>query len=167
MAARLSMCTKEEQRAVILFLWSEGVSGSEIHRRRLAQYGDSALLRSSVYEWIEMFKSGRTSVMHEDGAGRLLTSTADEKIHQARVMVMVNQRVIINEVARFLQISHSSAYQIIHDMFGFHKVCARWVSRKLTAGHKRKRLKVYKRLLGRYNNGGKEFLSRIVTRDET
>ena len=32
MAAPLAVCTKEEQRAVIRFLWSEGVPGAEIHR---------------------------------------------------------------------------------------------------------------------------------------
>jgi len=46
------VCTKEEQRAVIRFLWSEGVPGAEIHRRLSTQYGDSALPRRSVYESI-------------------------------------------------------------------------------------------------------------------
>jgi hypothetical protein len=33
--------TKEEQRAVIRFLWAEGAPGAEIHRRLSAQYGNS------------------------------------------------------------------------------------------------------------------------------
>ncbi|XP_029633884.1 uncharacterized protein LOC115209585 [Octopus sinensis] len=82
-------------------------------------------------------------------------------------MVMVHQQVIIDEVARSLQISHSSAYQIIHDEFGSHKACARWVLRTLTAAHKRKRFKVCQHLLDRYNKEGNEFFSRIVTGDET
>jgi hypothetical protein len=39
MAAPLSNCTVVEQRAVILFLWREGVKTSKIYRRILAQYG--------------------------------------------------------------------------------------------------------------------------------
>ena len=39
MAAPLSTCTVEEQRSVILFLWSEGVKPSEIYRRMKVQYG--------------------------------------------------------------------------------------------------------------------------------
>jgi len=70
MAAPLAVCTKEEQRAVIRFIWSEGVPGAEIHRWLSTQYGDSALPLGSVYEWIEKFKSGRTNVTHEEGAGR-------------------------------------------------------------------------------------------------
>ena len=150
-----------------LFLWSEGVPGAEIHRRLSTQYRDSALPRRSVYEWIEKFKSGWINMTHEHGAGRLSTSTTDEKIQQAREMVLANRRVAIDEVACSLQISHGSAYQIIHDELGFHKLCARWVPRELTAEHKRKRVEICQRLLDRYNNEGEEFLSRIVTGDET
>jgi hypothetical protein len=39
MAAPLSVCTKEEQRSVIRFLWSDGVSGAAINQRLSAQYG--------------------------------------------------------------------------------------------------------------------------------
>ena len=109
------MCTKEEQRAVIQFLWSEGVPGAEIHRRLSTQYGDSALSRRSVYKWIEKFTSGRTNMTHEEGAGGPSISTTDEKIQQAREMALANRRVAINTVACSLQISHGSAYQIIHD----------------------------------------------------
>jgi transposase len=78
MATPLSVCTKEEQRSVIRFLWSEGVSEAEIHRRLSAQYGNSVLPQRSVYEWIEKLKNGRTSVTHEEGAGRPSTATTDD-----------------------------------------------------------------------------------------
>jgi hypothetical protein len=84
-------------------------------------------------------KSGQTSVTHEEGAGRPSTTT-NEKIQQTREMVLANRRVTIDEVACSLQISHGSAYQIIHNELGFHKVCARWVPRELTAEHRRKRV---------------------------
>ena len=125
MDAPLSFCTKEEQRAVNRFLWSEGVSGAEIHWGLLSQYGDSALLFRSVNKWIDMFKCGRKSMMHE--AGSPLTSTTDEKIKQVQHIVMANQRVTIDNVACSLQINHGSAFRIIHNELGFHKVCARWV----------------------------------------
>ena len=76
MAAPLSICTKEEQRSVIRFLWSEGVSGVEIHRRLLAQYGNSVLLQRSVYEWIEKFKNILTSVTHEGSCACLVRCSA-------------------------------------------------------------------------------------------
>jgi hypothetical protein len=58
MAVKLENCTKEEQRSVIGFMWEEGVPGSQIHQHMCAQYGDNALSRRVVYEWIEMFKNG-------------------------------------------------------------------------------------------------------------
>jgi hypothetical protein len=90
MATPLAVYTKEEQRAAIQFLWSEGVWGAEIHRRLSTTYGDSALQRSSVYEWLEKFKNGRTRVTYEEEAGRQSTSTTDEKIQQARRMGLAN-----------------------------------------------------------------------------
>ena len=80
MAAPLSVCTKEEQSGVIRFLWSEGVPGAEIHRRLSAQYGDSALPWRSVYEWIEKFQHGRTSLKDEERAGRPSTSITDSNV---------------------------------------------------------------------------------------
>jgi hypothetical protein len=40
MAVPLEACTREEQRAVIRFLGSEGEKSADIHRRMKRQYGD-------------------------------------------------------------------------------------------------------------------------------
>ena len=85
MLARLSVCTREEQRSVIRFLWA-GVKGAEIHASLCTQYGNNALPRRSIYEWIEMFENGRTSVMDAERSGRPSTSTTDEKLEEARAI---------------------------------------------------------------------------------
>jgi len=41
MNAHLQDCTIEEQRGLVRFLWAEEVKPVEIHRRMLAQYGQS------------------------------------------------------------------------------------------------------------------------------
>ena len=46
----------------------------EIHRRMLAQYGQSTMSQRKVYEWVERFKSGRTRVTDEGFSGRPSTS---------------------------------------------------------------------------------------------
>jgi hypothetical protein len=46
----------------------------EIHRRMLAQYGQSTMNQRKVYEWVEKFKSGRTRVTDEGHSGRPSTS---------------------------------------------------------------------------------------------
>jgi len=127
MSAPLSVFTKEEQRGLTRFLWSEVVTGAEIHRRLSAQYGDSGLPRQSVYDWIERFEHGRTSVNDEERAGRPSTSITDSNVEDACAMILVNRRVTIDELANHFEISHGSAYDIIHNRLGFCKVCARWV----------------------------------------
>jgi len=125
MAAPLSVCTNEEQRGVIRFLFSEGVTGAEIHRRLSAQYGDSALPRRNVYEWIEIFQHDRTSVKDEERAGRPSTSTTESNVEDARPMILENRLVAIDELANHFEFNHGSAYDIIHYRLGFGKVCAR------------------------------------------
>jgi len=76
----LQDCTIGEQRRVVRFLWAEGVKPVEIHRRMLAQYGQSTMSQRKVYVWVERFKSGRTRVTDEDLSGRPSTSrTQDHK----------------------------------------------------------------------------------------
>jgi hypothetical protein len=50
MEAPLSICTKEEMRGMIRFLFAEGVKTMEIIRGMQAQYGGNWLSRSKIYE---------------------------------------------------------------------------------------------------------------------
>jgi hypothetical protein len=72
MATPLENCTREEQRSAIRFLWSEGVKPSEIHRRMIQQYGGSCMSERKVYQWVERFQEGRTSVIDEHRSGKLM-----------------------------------------------------------------------------------------------
>jgi hypothetical protein len=65
MADPLSNCNIEKQRAIVRFLWAEGVKSAEIHRHMLAQYGARAMHQRKIYEWTERFKEGKTSVTDE------------------------------------------------------------------------------------------------------
>ena len=53
----LQDCTIEEQRGLVRFVWAEGVKPLEIHRRMLAQHGQSTTSQRKVFEWVEKFKS--------------------------------------------------------------------------------------------------------------
>ena len=58
MVSPLQNRTIEEQRGIVQFLWAEVVKPVEIHRRMLAEYGQSTMSQRKVYEWVERFKSG-------------------------------------------------------------------------------------------------------------
>ena len=47
--------SKFEQRAVIKFLVSEGENASNIVKRLEAVYGDAALGKTAIYDWVERF----------------------------------------------------------------------------------------------------------------
>jgi len=53
------------------------------------------------------------------------------------------------------------------DTLGYHKFCARWVTKQLADLHKTQRMGSALTFLQRYWEEGDEFLDRIVTGDET
>jgi hypothetical protein len=70
-------------------------------------------------------------------------------------------------VANRLQINHGSAYEIIHNRYGFLKVCARCVSKQLTMLHKETHLYICQHTLDRHDNKHDAFLDRIFTDGKT
>jgi hypothetical protein len=57
-----------------------------------------------LYEWIGKLKNDRTSVTHEEGAGRLSTATTDDNTEGVRDMVLLDRQLTIDEGANHLQI---------------------------------------------------------------
>ena len=64
MAAPLSVCTKEEQRSVIHFCGLKVYQGPKYIEDFQHNAGTVFYPQRSVYEWIETFKNGHTSVTH-------------------------------------------------------------------------------------------------------
>jgi hypothetical protein len=67
--APLPECTSSEQRAVIRFLWAEGIKPSEIHRRMLVQYVISVLDK-------EKFVNGQKGLKMEERMSLVTTDRA-------------------------------------------------------------------------------------------
>jgi hypothetical protein len=91
MEAPLSICTKEKIRAVIRFLFAEGVKPVEIIRRMQAQYGDNCLSRSKIYERTDHFKKLRASVCDGERSGRPSASRTENNIQAVKRMGTVKQ----------------------------------------------------------------------------
>jgi hypothetical protein len=97
-AATLALCPKEEQCAVIWILWSEVVPGVEIHRRLSAQYGNSALLKQSVYEWVDRFQNSSISVTDAERPLWHSASTTEENIEWICATITNDRRATVDEV---------------------------------------------------------------------
>jgi hypothetical protein len=155
------------QKTVIHFLWAEGLPVGEMHRRMSVMNGDSVMLQHIICELTDRFKSGRTIFKHEKKARSLSTSITDTKTETVRDIILQNRLVAIDEVAHQLQISHGSAYEIIHNRLTPHKVSARRVPEQLKELHEEKRLEICKRFLDSCGVEGDHFLEIILTEDET
>jgi hypothetical protein len=118
-----------------------------MHRRISVLYGNCIITQQIVYKWIERFEYGRTSVKHEEGAKCPSTSVTDANMELGHDMILQNRWVIIDEVAHQRQISHYSAYEIIHSRLALHKVCVRWVPEQLSELHKEKYLDICRQLV--------------------
>jgi hypothetical protein len=81
------------------------VQGAEIHTHLCAQYGDNAVSGRSVYEWIEMFKKGWSSLTVAEHSEYLSTPSSSEKLVEARAMVLEDRRVTVAEIAQILSVS--------------------------------------------------------------
>jgi len=99
MAAKLLNCTKEVQRPVMRFLLAEGVPGAQIHLRMCAQYRDKVFSRIIVYECIEMFENGRTSVTDAERSGNPATATTTRNEERTLELIRENRRITVEVVA--------------------------------------------------------------------
>jgi len=68
-----------------------------------------------------------TSVTDSPQPGQAHRVMTPEAIAAIEAIVKENRRVTVNKIATYLDISHGSAYHIVHDVLLFHKVPARWV----------------------------------------
>jgi hypothetical protein len=107
MAAPLSICTKDEQRNEVRFIWAGRVKGVEILKRLCAQYEDKVFPHWSLYEWIETFKNGRTSATDAERSGRPSTSTNNDKHEQTGAMILDDKIITMTDIATRLDISQS------------------------------------------------------------
>lgn len=167
MAAKLADSSSLEQRAVIRFLLAEDVKTSDILSRMQKQYGDSCMSKANVYRWAQTFKEGRKTLTDEPRSGRPSEAKTPELIKMAENMILSDRRVLVDDIAKELEISHGSAWSIVRDDLAYSKVSCRWVPKMLTEDHKTQRLMASRSGLRRFRQDGEAFLSRIVTTDET
>jgi hypothetical protein len=77
------------------------------------------------------------------------------------VFIHIHQRT-----SKIVGINYGSAQSIVHDDLGYHKVCAQWVLKQLTAQHEQQRVDVATRFLQCYEKDP-GILEQIVTGDKT
>jgi len=89
----------------------------------LAQYGENCIMQRKVYQWVERFQSGRTSIVQEDHSGHLTTTKTADNVKWANATVQEDRWITVANRADKFDINCGSAYAIIHKEPGYHKIC--------------------------------------------
>ena len=165
--AKVSFSPKIEYRAVIRYLYLKGKTGQEIHCELTNVYRSSTPSYAQVKFWVGEFKRSRTSLEEETRSGRPSDVTDEEMCNKVRDLVYSDRRIKVEETANALQISHGSVSTTLHDRLGMHKLTARWVPKSLSDEQMATRASVYRALLKQFRSKEDDFLSRLVTVDET
>ena len=165
--AKLSFSSKVEYLAVIRNLYLKGKTGQEINCELTNVYGSSASSYAQVKFRVVEFKRSRTSLEDETRSGRPSDATDEEMCNKVRDLVYSDRRIKVEEIANALHISRGSVSTTVHDRFGMHELTVRWVPRPLSDEQMATRATVYSALLKRFMSKEDDFLSRLVTVDET
>lgn len=158
---------KIKYRAVIEFLFLEGVEPKIIHERLLKVYKESSPSQATVYNWVAEFKRGRTHLEDDERSGRPKSASTPENITQIQDIIYEDRRVAVDDIVDTLGISHGSVYHILTDVLGMRKICANWVPHSLTMEQKRDRVRLSQQHLRRFKMDKKDFVRRFITMDET
>ncbi len=158
---------EKSQRAIVFFLWKEGVNPAEIVRRLAAVFGVRADSKSTVYRWIERFKEGRQSLEDDPRSGRPAISVNREKIQLVENVVMEDRRITVRDISDQCGIGTRQVLEILHDHLELSKISARWVPRLLGPFQKSERMDTCQELLALEQSYGENFWRRIITTDET
>ncbi|UYV64537.1 hypothetical protein LAZ67_3001138 [Cordylochernes scorpioides] len=149
MVTKTNSCAKYEMRAVIRFLYHEGVKPFEIYSRMKALHGNKFLSQNRIFEWVRKFKSGIESLGDAPRPGAPVKVSDDATTWAIDEMIQNDHHISIRVIFAELNLSYGS------------------VPRLLTKEMKEKRLNACKELLEHYEIEGEGFLDRIVTGDES
>jgi hypothetical protein len=92
--------------------------------------------------------------------------TTATELQQIEQRIRDYRRVTIEEIAVELIMSYGFVYNIVHEDFGYRKVCSRLVPSQLSDNHKRARQTICQENVDRHAREGDDFLHRIVRGDE-
>jgi len=156
-----------ETRAVINFFFLQGKAPKEIHAILTETLGEHAPSYATVKSWVAQFKCGDFSSCDAPRPGRHKTVAIPEIIDQIHELILEDRRISAKSITEQLGISRERVGSIIHGDLDMRKLSAKWVPKCLNAEQKRQRCQPSEQLLEFFRRDPNDFLSRLVTMDET
>jgi len=106
-------------------------------------YGDNAMKKTVVYNWVKRFSEGRKSVSDEGTSGQPATSRTEENIAKVRQIVHENCWLTVRSIAEQVNIDRETVWKILTENLDMRKVCAKMVPKELTEEQKPRRVFSY------------------------
>ena len=156
-----------EQRTIIKFYVKLGKNMPEIKKDLQKVYRDSRFTNSCIHKWFHQFSDGRKSVKDDPRSGRKVTVSMDKSIAAIEEYVMKDRRITVRQVGESFDIGYGTAQDILTNILGMRRVCARWAPGLLVPEQKTVRVQISTELQQRLSEEGYSFLNKVRTCDET
>ena len=99
-------------------------------------YPDTTLKKTAIYDILKKVKEGKTAEDMRLFNGQRTVRTDN----LVAAVAAVDRRVKIKDIAKGLQVSYGTIYNILHDDLGLEKLSARWVPKLLSQEQKQARV---------------------------
>jgi len=116
---------------------------------------------------VAQFKRSDFSTCDASRPGQPKTVTIPEIIDQIHELILEDSRISAKSIAEQLGISRERDWSIIHEDLDMRRLSAQWVPKCLNADQKPQRCLSSEQLLEFFRRDPNNFLSRLVTMDET
>jgi len=139
----------------------------EIHTILTETLGEHSPSYTTVKNWVAQFKRGDFATCDAPRPARPKTVTTPEIIDQIHELILEDRRISAQSTAEQLSISRERVVSIIHEDLDMRKLSTKRVPKCLNADKKRQRCQSSEQLLEFFRRDPNDFLSRLVTMDET
>jgi len=156
-----------ETRAVIKFFFLQGKAPKEIHAILIETLGEHAPSYATVKNWVARFKHVDFSTCDVPRPGRHKTVTTPEIIDQFHELILEDCRISAKSIAQQPGISHELVGSIIHEDLDMGRLSEKWAPKCLNVDQKCQWCQSSEQLLEFFQRDPNDFLSRLVTMDET
>jgi len=145
----------------------QGKAPKELHAILNETLGEHALSYATIKNWVAQFQRGDFSTCDAPRTGRHKTVTTPEIIDQIHELIMEDRRISAKSIAEQLDISRERVGSIIREDLDMRKLSPKRVPKCLNTDQKRQRCQSSEQLLEFFRRHPNDFLSRLVTTDET
>ena len=100
---------------LFIILYLKGLTPKEIKAELDEVHDTSAPAFATFYNWVNVFKRGRTSTKYEHRSGRPVEVTTPEMVDEIHDMVLSDRRIKVREIVEDTGISQGTVFSILHE----------------------------------------------------